>query len=93
MGIGIDHIPSHLPYLLPCPSCPDPLGPPHSVGYFIEPTIVETSDPTDRIMTEEIFGPVLSVFVYPDSQLDQMVTLANTSTPYALTGAIFAQDQ
>ncbi|XP_042238116.1 delta-1-pyrroline-5-carboxylate dehydrogenase, mitochondrial-like [Homarus americanus] len=64
-----------------------------SYGYFIEPTIVQTKDPLDRIMTEEIFGPVLSVYVYPDNQVDDMVKLANTSTPYALTGAIFGQDQ
>ncbi|KAK4306317.1 hypothetical protein Pmani_021868 [Petrolisthes manimaculis] len=64
-----------------------------SVGYFVEPTIVETKDPKDRIMTEEIFGPVLSIYVYPDSQVDQMISLANYSTPYALTGAIFGQDQ
>lgn len=64
-----------------------------SVGYFIEPTIVETTDPHDCIMTEEIFGPVLTVYVYPDEKVDDMITVANTSTPYALTGAIFAQDE
>ncbi|XP_047496039.1 delta-1-pyrroline-5-carboxylate dehydrogenase, mitochondrial-like [Penaeus chinensis] len=64
-----------------------------SVGYFVEPTIVQTTDPTDRIMSEEIFGPVLSIFVYPDAQADEMLTVANKSTPFALTGAIFAQDE
>ncbi|XP_071513853.1 delta-1-pyrroline-5-carboxylate dehydrogenase, mitochondrial [Panulirus ornatus] len=64
-----------------------------SVGYFVEPTIVQTTDPDDRIMTEEIFGPVLTVYVYPDEKVDEMITLANTSTPYALTGAIFGQDE
>lgn len=65
----------------------------YSVGYFVEPTIVQTTDPTDRIMSEEIFGPVLSIFVYPDAQVDEMLTVANKSTPFALTGAIFAQDE
>lgn len=65
----------------------------NSVGYFIEPTIVETKDPHDRIMTEEIFGPVLTVYVYPDEKVDEMIELTSTSTPYALTGAIFAKDQ
>lgn len=59
----------------------------------MEPTIVQTTDPHDRIMKEEIFGPVLSVYVYPDNQVDDMITVANSSTPYALTGAIFGQDQ
>lgn len=59
----------------------------------MEPTIVETKDPRDRIMTEEIFGPVLSVYVYPDAQVENMISLANDSTPYALTGAIFGQDE
>lgn len=59
----------------------------------MEPTIVQTTDPTDRIMSEEIFGPVLSIFVYPDAQVDEMLTVANKSTPFALTGAIFAQDE
>lgn len=64
-----------------------------SKGFFIEPTIVETTDPRDRIMTEEIFGPVLTVFVFPDSEVDAALRLADETTPYALTGAIFAQDQ
>ncbi|XP_069162775.1 delta-1-pyrroline-5-carboxylate dehydrogenase, mitochondrial isoform X2 [Procambarus clarkii] len=64
-----------------------------SVGYFVEPTIVQTTDPLDRIMTEEIFGPILTVYVYPDDQIDDVINLVNTSTPYALTGAIFANDE
>lgn len=54
---------------------------------------METKDPKDRIMSEEIFGPVLSIYVYPDAQVDNMISLANESTPYALTGAIFGQDE
>ena len=65
----------------------------NSKGFFVEPTIVQTTDPNDRIMREEIFGPVLTVYVYPDAQTDAAIKLADATTPYALTGAIFAQDQ
>ncbi|XP_076765603.1 delta-1-Pyrroline-5-carboxylate dehydrogenase 1 isoform X2 [Xylocopa sonorina] len=64
-----------------------------SRGYFIDPTIVVTKDPKDKIMTEEIFGPVLTIYVYKDSNLDETMKLVESSTPYALTGAIFAQDE
>lgn len=64
-----------------------------SKGYFIQPTIVETKDPLDKIMTEEIFGPLLTVYVYNDSEVDKTVDLIISSTPYALTGAVFAQDK
>lgn len=64
-----------------------------SRGYFVDPTIVVTKDPKDKIMTEEIFGPVLTIYVYKDSKLDETMKLVESSTPYALTGAIFAQDE
>lgn len=64
-----------------------------SKGYFVQPTIVETKDPLDKIMTEEIFGPLLSVYVYKDSEVDKTVDLVTSSTPYALTGAVFAEDK
>lgn len=64
-----------------------------STGYFIEPTIVQSKDPKDKIMVEEIFGPVLSVYVYPDNQIQQTLDLIGNSTAFALTGAIFAKDQ
>lgn len=64
-----------------------------SVGYFIEPTIVQSKDPKDKIMTEEIFGPVLSIYVYKDKELDNILELIDKSTVFALTGAVFAQDQ
>ncbi|XP_043593012.1 delta-1-pyrroline-5-carboxylate dehydrogenase, mitochondrial isoform X2 [Bombus pyrosoma] len=64
-----------------------------SVGYFIDPTIVETKDPIDKIITEEIFGPVLTIYVYKDSKLDETMKLVESSTPYALTGSIFSQDE
>lgn len=62
-------------------------------GYFIPPTILQVQDPHYRAMTEEIFGPVLSIYVYKDEDLEKTLTLCDTSTPYSLTGAIYAQDQ
>ncbi len=59
----------------------------------MEPTIIEVNDPHDKLMTEEIFGPVLSVYVYPESKYDEAVQLVNTTSEYGLTGAIFARDQ
>ncbi|XP_058800241.1 delta-1-pyrroline-5-carboxylate dehydrogenase, mitochondrial [Phymastichus coffea] len=65
----------------------------NSRGYFIQPTIVQTKNPKDKIMTEEIFGPVLTVYVYKNSNLNETMKLVESSTPYALTGAIFSQDE
>jgi 1-pyrroline-5-carboxylate dehydrogenase len=62
-----------------------------SKGYFIEPTVVQTMDPRFKLMREEIFGPVLTVFVYEDSVLEETLELVDTTSPYALTGAIFAE--
>ncbi len=64
-----------------------------SVGYFIEPTVIEVNDPRYITMTEEIFGPVLSVYVYPDKDLDAVLTICDETSPYALTGAVFATDR
>lgn len=63
------------------------------VGWFIEPTVVETSDPKHTLMREEIFGPVLTLWVYPDAEVDEALTLCDTASPYALTGAVFATDR
>ena len=63
------------------------------VGYFIEPTVLVTEDPHYRTMCEEIFGPVLTIFVYEDADYDATVKLLDETSPYALTGAIFAQDR
>jgi 1-pyrroline-5-carboxylate dehydrogenase len=62
-------------------------------GFFIEPTLVETTDPRHRMMSEEIFGPVLSLWVYPDGEVDKALELCDTTSPYALTGAVFADDR
>jgi 1-pyrroline-5-carboxylate dehydrogenase len=64
-----------------------------SVGYFIEPTVVQTTNPRFKLICEEIFGPVLTIFVYPDNKLDETLEQCDTISPYALTGAIFAQDR
>ncbi|HUL59554.1 MAG TPA: L-glutamate gamma-semialdehyde dehydrogenase [Anaeromyxobacteraceae bacterium] len=64
-----------------------------SVGFFIEPTVVQVTNPRHRLMQEEIFGPVLTLFVYPDAKLDEAVELCDTTSPYALTGAVFARDR
>ena len=62
-------------------------------GYFIEPTVIQTTDPGYKSMCEEIFGPVVSIFVYEDSDFAETLDLVNTTSPYALTGAIFARDR
>ncbi len=64
-----------------------------STGYFIEPTVVLTSNPRMKLMEEEIFGPVLTIYVYEDSALDETLELCDTTSPYGLTGAIFAQER
>ena len=64
-----------------------------SKGYFIEPTVVVTTNPTFRTMVEEIFGPVLTIFVYEDNDWDNLLKLVDSTSEYALTGAIFSQDR
>jgi len=62
-------------------------------GYFIAPTLVEASDPAYRLMCEEIFGPVLSVYVYDDAKWAETLAIVDRTSPYALTGAVFARDR
>ncbi len=64
-----------------------------SVGYFIEPTVVLTTDPQYKSMQEEIFGPVLTIYVYPAEEYEATLEMVDKTSPYALTGAIFAQDR
>ncbi len=63
------------------------------VGYFIEPTVILTTDPHFKTMREEIFGPVVTVFVYDDARWDETLTLVDETSPYALTGAVFARER
>jgi 1-pyrroline-5-carboxylate dehydrogenase len=62
-------------------------------GYFIEPTVLVTSDPASTTMCEEIFGPVVTIYVYPDADFEATLDLLDATSPYALTGAVFAQDR
>jgi len=62
-------------------------------GYFIEPTLVETADPGYRMMCEEIFGPVVAAYVYPDGQWEETLRVIDETSPYALTGAVFSRDR
>jgi 1-pyrroline-5-carboxylate dehydrogenase len=64
-----------------------------SKGYFIEPTTIVTTDPKFKSMEEEIFGPVLTIYVYEDEKFDEALELCDTTSMYALTGAIWAQDR
>jgi 1-pyrroline-5-carboxylate dehydrogenase len=63
------------------------------VGYFIRPTLVQTEDPGARILCEEIFGPVVAAYVYPDDQYVETMKIVDGTSPYALTGAMFATDR
>ncbi|MEE8521674.1 MAG: L-glutamate gamma-semialdehyde dehydrogenase, partial [Gemmatimonadota bacterium] len=64
-----------------------------SKGYFIEPTVVLTENAGQRLMCEEIFGPLLTCYVYPDGKWEEALELIDTGSPYALTGAVFARDR
>ncbi|MFH0760864.1 MAG: L-glutamate gamma-semialdehyde dehydrogenase [Bacteroidota bacterium] len=64
-----------------------------SVGYFIEPTIIQTTNPLSVTMQEEIFGPVITVFVYDDNQYQETLEVCNKTAAYALTGTIFSNDK
>jgi 1-pyrroline-5-carboxylate dehydrogenase len=64
-----------------------------SVGYFVQPTLLQAEDPGYRTMCEEIFGPVLTVHVYPAARWTETLALVDGTSPYALTGAVFARDR
>jgi 1-pyrroline-5-carboxylate dehydrogenase len=64
-----------------------------SIGYFVQPTLLQADDPSYRLMCEEIFGPVLTVHVYPDARWTETLAVVDTTSPYALTGAVFSQDR
>lgn len=64
-----------------------------SVGYFVEPTVILTSNPLFRTMVEEIFGPVLTIYVFPASKFTETLELVDSTSEYALTGGVFAQDR
>jgi 1-pyrroline-5-carboxylate dehydrogenase len=64
-----------------------------SEGYFVEPTVIETSDPNFRLMREELFGPIVTTYVYPEGKFEETLELVDKTAPYALTGAIFSDDR
>jgi 1-pyrroline-5-carboxylate dehydrogenase len=64
-----------------------------AVGYFVEPTLIETDDPGYRLLCEEIFGPVVTAHAYPDNAWTETLELVDRTSPYALTGAVFARDR
>jgi 1-pyrroline-5-carboxylate dehydrogenase len=64
-----------------------------SDGWFVEPTVIETSDPNFRTMREELFGPVVTAYVYPEKQYEDTLDLIDAGAPYGLTGAVFARDR
>ena len=92
---AFDNITSYIDYAKQAPDAQILAGGQYdkSQGYFIRPTIVETTNPHMKLMEEEIFGPVLTVFVYEDKDLDGALELCDTTSPYGLTGAIFAEDR
>lgn len=64
-----------------------------TIGYFIEPTVIETIDPMYVTMCQEIFGPVLTIYIYDENKFDDILKVVDTTSPYALTGAIIARDR
>jgi 1-pyrroline-5-carboxylate dehydrogenase len=64
-----------------------------SSGFFVEPTVIQTRDPRDRLMQEEFFGPIVTTYVYPENEWEQTLELVDETAPYGLTGAIFSQDR
>ncbi len=64
-----------------------------SVGYFIRPTIIQANRPKIESMCDEIFGPVVTIYVYPDGEWEETLKLVDTTSPYALTGAVFANNR
>ena len=62
-------------------------------GYFVEPTVIQTKDPRDRLMSEEFFGPIVTTYVYPEDEWEQTLELVDDTAQYGLTGAIFSQDR
>ena len=64
-----------------------------SVGFFVQPTLLQVEDPAYRLMCDELFGPVLTTYVYPASRWSETLSLVDQTSPYALTGAVFARDR
>lgn len=92
---SFDNIVSHIEYAKKSSDAKIVLGGNYdkSVGYFVEPTVIETTNPHYKSLEEEIFGPVLTVYVYEDADLEEAVKLCDTTSPYGLTGAVWGRDR
>lgn len=92
---SFDNIKSYIDHAKAAPDAKIALGGKcdKSVGYFVEPTLIETTNPRYKSMVEEIFGPVLTVYVYDDAKYEETLELCDQTSPYALTGSIFARDR
>jgi 1-pyrroline-5-carboxylate dehydrogenase len=64
-----------------------------TTGWFVNPTVVRTGDPGFRLLSDELFGPIMTAFVYPDDRWDELLRQVDRQSPYALTGAVFARDR
>ena len=64
-----------------------------SKGYFIDPTVFITKNPNNKLMEEEVFGPVTCIYIYEDEKYEETLKLVDNTSPYALTGAVFAKEQ
>jgi 1-pyrroline-5-carboxylate dehydrogenase len=92
---AFDKVKSYIDYAKATPGHEIVCGGTHDdrVGYFVAPTLVRADDPKSKLMVEEIFGPVVTVFVYDDDRIEEALDLCDTSSAYALTGAVFASDR
>jgi 1-pyrroline-5-carboxylate dehydrogenase len=64
-----------------------------SEGYFVEPTVIATTDPRFRTMREELFGPIVTTYVYPEGKWEETLELVDSTAPYGLTGAVFSEER
>ncbi|NUM34363.1 MAG: L-glutamate gamma-semialdehyde dehydrogenase [Candidatus Brocadiae bacterium] len=89
------NIVSYIEYAKNSPEAQIAIGGKYSdaVGYFVEPTVIETTNPHFKLMEEEIFGPVLAVYVFEDNKLDETLDILDKTSPYALTGAVFSKNR
>lgn len=92
---SFDNITSHIEKAAESPDCETVCGGGYdkSKGYFIEPTAIRVNDPRHELMATELFGPVVTVFVYDDEKVVETLELCDSTSPYALTGAVFACDR
>ena len=64
-----------------------------SVGYFVQPTVIKTTNPHFKTMEEEIFGPVMTIYVYKDKDFEETLHICDLTSPYGLTGSVFSKDR